>query len=198
MSRLATWIGIGLLTASSLAVKNPARTQKQEIDVQESTLTVRVGKSGLFSPFGHTHEISAPISEGLVSTTAPASVTIRVDSRNMRVMDEDEDVDASVREEIQKTMLGPQVLESERYPEILFRSTAVSADGVDRWVVRGNLTIHGQSRPVDVNVTRSEGHYRGSATVKQTDFGIEPIRAAGGAVKVQNEVRIEFDIRVAQ
>ena len=196
MSRLATWMGIGLLAASSVALKSPARTQKQEIDVQESKMTVHVGKSGMLSAFGHTHEISAPINEGLVSITEPASVTIRVDSRNMRVMDTD--VDESDREEIQKTMLGPQVLESERYPEIIFRSTSVSPNGTDRWAVRGILTLHGQLRPVEVDVRRSEGRYKGSATVKQTDFGIQPVRAAGGAVKVVNEVRIEFDIRVAQ
>jgi polyisoprenoid-binding protein YceI len=189
-------MGIGLLAASSVALKSPARTQKQEIDVQESKMTVHVGKSGMLSAFGHTHEISAPINEGLVSITEPASVTIRVDSRNMRVMDTD--VDESDREEIQKTMLGPQVLESERYPEIIFRSTSVSPNGTDRWAVRGILTLHGQLRPVEVDVRRSEGRYKGSATVKQTDFGIQPVRAAGGAVKVVNEVRIEFDIRVAQ
>jgi polyisoprenoid-binding protein YceI len=196
MIRLASWIEIGVLAVSSLALKSPSRTQKQEIDVQESRLTVHVGRSGMFSAFGHSHEISAPISEGLVSITEPASVTIRVDSRNMRLMDAD--VSATDREEIQKTMLGPQVLESERYPEIIFRSTSVNANGTDRWTVRGILTLHGQLRPVEVDVRRSEGRFRGAATLKQTDFGIQPVRAAGGAVKVQNEVRIEFDIRIGQ
>jgi len=30
--------------------------------------------------------------------------------------------------------------------------------------------------------------------VKQKDFGIEPIVVGGGAVKVKNELRVEFDI----
>ncbi len=196
MNRLIAWLGIGLLAASSLALKNTARSQKQEIDVQESTLTVRVGRTGLFSHFGHDHEISAPIQEGAVSTSEPASVMIRVDSRDMRVMDAD--ASPGEREEIQKTMLGPRVLESERFPEIIFRSTTVNAEGEGRWSVHGSLTLHGQTRPLDIEVTQSEGHYRGSAKLGQTDFGIQPIRAAGGAVKVLNEVRIEFDIRVAQ
>ena len=33
----------------------------EEIDTQKSVMTVRVFKSGLFSAFGHDHEISAPI-----------------------------------------------------------------------------------------------------------------------------------------
>jgi hypothetical protein len=38
------------------------------------------------------------------------------------------------------------------------------------------------------------GHYRGSASFKQSNFGISPIRIAGGTVKVKDEVKIEFDI----
>jgi hypothetical protein len=30
--------------------------------------------------------------------------------------------------------------------------------------------------------------------VRQTDFGIQPVTAAGGAIKVKNEVRVEFEI----
>jgi hypothetical protein len=37
-------------------------------------------------------------------------------------------------------------------------------------------------------------HYRGSASFKQSNFGINPIRIAGGTVKVKDEVKIEFDI----
>jgi len=36
--------------------------------------------------------------------------------------------------------------------------------------------------------------YSGNARIKQTDFGIQPVRAAGGAVKVKNELDVQFDI----
>jgi polyisoprenoid-binding protein YceI len=60
--------------------------------------------------------------------------------------------------------------------------------------VHGDLTVHGQTRPVLVEVTGEAGHYRGSAAVRQTDFGIQPVSAAGGTIKVKNEVRVEFEI----
>jgi hypothetical protein len=47
---------------------------------------------------------------------------------------------------------------------------------------------------VTVKVVRDHDHYRGSASLKQTAFGITPITIAGGAVKVKDEVSIEFDI----
>ena len=36
--------------------------------------------------------------------------------------------------------------------------------------------------------------YSGNALIRQTDFGIQPVRAAGGAVRVKDEVEVQFDI----
>jgi polyisoprenoid-binding protein YceI len=100
-------------------------------------------------------------------------------------------------DEIQKTMLGPEVLDAGRYPEIVFRSTAVEPIGQGSWKVRGDLTLHGQTRPVTVEVRQKDERYIGSSLLKQTDFGIKPIRIAGGTVRVKNEIRIEFDIQLS-
>ena len=63
-----------------------------------------------------------------------------------------------------------------------------------RWTVRGDLTLHGQTRPVKLDVRAQNGHFKGAAPLKQRDFGIEPVSVGGGAVKVKNELRVEFDI----
>jgi hypothetical protein len=47
-------------------------------------------------------------------------------------------------------------------------------------------------------VAEKAGHYVGSALIKLTEFGIKPVKVAGGTVKVKDEVRIEFDIQLAQ
>jgi hypothetical protein len=39
-----------------------------------------------------------------------------------------------------------------------------------------------------------DGRYIGSTTIRQTDYGIRPISALGGAVKVKNELKIDFVI----
>ena len=48
-----------------------------------------------------------------------------------------------------------------------------------------------------VDVKEKSGHYTGHATLKQTDFGIEPVKVAGGAVRVKDEVQVEFDIQLS-
>jgi polyisoprenoid-binding protein YceI len=166
----------------------------KEIDIQKSVMTVRVFKSGLFSAFGHEHEISAPISQGTLSEN-DRSVELTVDARQMRVMDKD--VSEKDRAEIQETMLGPKVLETGQFPEIRFRSTAVESKGAGRWTVRGDLSLHGQTHQVGLEVQGENGHYRGTAELKQRDFGIEPVSVGGGTVKVKDGLRVEFEIVAA-
>ena len=157
-------------------------------------MTVFVGKAGAFSAFGHEHEVSAPIASGTVDPDA-RRVEFTVRTASMKVLDpKTSDKD---REETQKNMTGPEVLEVEKYPEIRFRSVTAERSG-DSWTVKGELTIHGQTQPVSVSVKEQNGHYTGSAKIKQTDFGIKPIKAAGGTVKVKDELRIDFDIQLAR
>jgi polyisoprenoid-binding protein YceI len=170
--------------------------EKRAVDANHSTLKIRVFKTGLFSPFAHNHEIEAPISQGAADLSAAPGVTLNIDARRLRVLDPD--ASAKDRAEIQKTMEGPSVLDSERFPQISFRSTRVEQVGTDHWKVRGDLALHGQMNPVVLDVALKDGRYLGSATIKQRDFGISPVSIAGGTVKVKDEVRIEFDITLAQ
>lgn len=174
---------------STVAVAEP-----QPIDTRKSTLIVRVYRAGVFSAFGHDHEIEAPVASGSVDMVAH-QVELRVSAANLRVRDSD--ASEKDRAEIQRQMVGPEVLDAARFPEILFRSTAAESAGRGAWKLRGNLTLRGTSRLVDVTVSETGGHYTGNAALRQTEFGIRPIRIAGGAVRVKDEVRIEFDIQLA-
>ena len=191
--RLATRVALALaMVLGSVWLATITTAQDQTIDAAKSTLKIRVFKSGLFSAFGHNHEIAAPIAEGTVHLSGDASVRLAIHARELRVLDPE--VSAKERGDVQKTMEGPQVLDVERFPEIAFQSTAVQKKDDKHWTIRGNLTLHGQTSPVQVDVTNNEGHYAGSARLLQHDFGMTPISIAGGSVKVKDEVRIEFDV----
>src|ERR1700681_3521014 len=160
--------------------------QQHTIDAQKSTLTIHVGKTGVFSGLGHEHEVRAPIHSGMAVTDSHPAVEIHVNARELRVIDKGES--EKDRAEVQKTMLGPEVLDSERHQEIVFKSIAAEPASQGRWTLRGNVTLRGQRGPVTVHVTLKDGHYTGEAIVKQTDFGIKPPGKAG--VKAKDEVRI--------
>src|SRR5579863_4225455 len=96
--------------------------QQHNIDTQKSTLTVHVGKTGAFSGFGHEHEVRAPIHSGTADTGPHPAVEVHVDARELRVIDKGES--EKDRAEVEKTMLGPEVLDSEHHQQIVFKSTA--------------------------------------------------------------------------
>ena len=192
---LAALLFLGLLSWM-VAPGYGGQASGRSIDREHSSLKIHVSKSGFFSAFAHNHEIEAPIVSGEVQSTGTSSVELRVDARKLRVLDPD--ISESTRTQIQKTMEGPQVLDAERFPDIHFLSTEVEAKGADHWMVRGTLDLHGQSHLVTVDVTLKDGLYRGSATFKQTAFGITPVTVAGGTVKVKDELKIEFAIALAQ
>ena len=183
---------VNLITPLLLLGTLAAAGQTTPIDPQRSTMTVKVGKAGLFSAFGHNHEIRAPIASGSIAASGAASVELTMEARQMRVLDPD--LSAKERAEVQKTMLSAAVLDSERFPQIHFVSRTIEPDGTNRYRVSGELTLHGMTRPVLVKVEQRGSSYTGSATLKQTEFGINPVTVAGGTVKVKDAIEIAFDI----
>jgi len=183
-------VASGLWMVLSFAA--PVSAQQRPIDTQRSTMTVRVFKSGLFSAFADNHVIKAPVSDGIVEESSTPRVALAVDVSQMRVWDPG--LSQTQRGDVQARMLGPQVLDASRFTHIRFDSTAVEQTGTDRWVVHGNLALHGKTRPITVVVSRERGHYKGETTLLQTDFGITPISIAAGTVRVKDQLAIEFDI----
>jgi hypothetical protein len=169
-----------------------AHGEARTIDAKRSTMTVHVGKTGLFSAFGDNHVVRAPIASGKVEEGPPASVELTVDARGMTVLDPD--FAPEKRAEVQKRMLGPEVLDVEKHPEIRFRSKSVTDAGNGHFRVEGVLELRGKSGPVAFDVSAADGRVKGSAVVSQKAFGIQPIRVAGGTVNVKDELVIDFDI----
>ena len=132
------------LAAMTLMCVLSVSAQQHNIDTQKSTLTIHVGKTGVFSGLGHEHEVYAPIHSGTADTGSHPAVEIHVDARALRVIDKGES--EKDRAEVQKTMLGPEVLDSEHHQEIVFKSTGAEPAGQGRWTLRGNLTLRGQTR----------------------------------------------------
>ena len=169
--------------------------QSTLIDPALSKITIHVDKTGVFSFAGDKHEIAAPLSSGTVDEKA-GTVEFTIDARKLQVLDPQ--LDEKKRAEVQKTMHSPAVLDSTKYSEIKFRSTAVASAAPNAWTVTGDLTLHGQTHPVAVQVKKeargSKAAYSGSAKLKQTDFGITPVAVGGGTVKVKDELKLDFDI----
>ncbi len=187
MRRATFFAACIVLMFSNCLTAEPAAAQR--IDTERSVFTIHVGKAGLFSAAGHAHEVRAPFVRGSMDAGSSPHIDFAVDARTLTVIDPD--LSAEKKAEVQQTMHA-KVLESEKYPEISFRSTSIKPAGERKWAVVGELTLHNQSRLVRAEAQESNGSYTGTSEIKQTDFGIEPVTVGGGLVKVQNELKIEF------
>lgn len=184
LRRALAMIGLGLVPAAS--------AQVHSMDTSQSKLHVYAFKSGLFSGLADNHDVEAPIAEGTIDEAA-FRVRFVIDVRQMKVLDPK--LSSEKRRQVQERMLGPEVLDPARYPHITFESTHVNAGEQNQFLVTGQLSLHGVTRPINARVRKEDGRYLGTCTLKQRDFGITPISIAGGTVKVKDELKIEFDIR---
>ena len=166
--------------------------QEVSIDLARSSITIHVGKTGVFSAAAHEPWINAPIASGTIQESGTPGVEFKVESARMTVKP-DPKVDAKTQATIQKDM-EDMTLEPKKYPEISFQSSRVETTGLGQWKVEGNLSLHGVTKPVNLVVKRNAGAYSGHTTLKQTDFGIKPISIGGGMIKVKNEIEVDFEI----
>jgi len=191
-----SYVTVLVIAAAVCGLGSAARVSAEDrvIDTQRSTVTVRVFKSGLLRAFADDHVIQAPLMEGSLDDSAKPHVQIVIDARRLHVLDPG--LSAKDRQEVQARMLGPEVLDVNRFQWISFHSVAIERRDAGGWLVRGELDLHGQIHPVLVNVSPEKSRYKGSVALRQSDFGIVPISIAGGAVKVKDEIEIVFDIAI--
>jgi polyisoprenoid-binding protein YceI len=194
----------GFLSVMSLAASAQAKTHTYTISADESNVWVFVGKAGLFSALGHDHEIGIKSFSGRIDVpqigARDGSLAIEIETKSFVVLDKE----ASEKDRAKIfSAMHDDVLESEKFPKITFRSVSVSdlkpaGEGSYSLTLSGDLTLHGVTKrialPATVTITPEQLRAVGKYTLKQTDYGIKVYSAGGGTVKVKNEVVINFNI----
>ena len=103
-------------------------------------------------------------------------------------------------EKLDTHLLSADFFDAEKYPTATFVSTGVTAAGEGQLKVAGDLTIHGITRPVvlDVTVNKVGEHpmaktpaagFDARTVIKRSDFGV-----GGYAPAVSDEVTIEITV----
>jgi polyisoprenoid-binding protein YceI len=132
--------------------------------------------------------------EGGDPTTAKIDATIDASSINTRVERRDAD------------LKSPDFLDVAKYPTITFKSTKVETAGKGKWKVTGDLTLHGVTKPVVLDVEGTGdpihdpmGNTRAGASattkINRKDFGLTYNKTLeSGGVMVGDEVSITIDV----
>ncbi len=173
-----------------------------QVGPQAGQLLVKTARTGLGAKAGHdlTLEVTRWRGNVVVALASPAGCAVAVEAEvgSIEVREGTGGVKPLTdgdRAEIKRT-LREKILNAARHPAITFQSTQVSGTPAE-FAVAGDLTIAGVTHPVTVRGTLADGRARGSATITQSDWGIKPYSAFFGALKLRDEVEVEFDVALA-
>lgn len=192
-----------LLAIAQTADPGQAR-EEFRINAGASNLVVHVGRAGVLGFAGHDHEVAVPAVDGRVTfdraDVSRSSVSVEFDAAAMAVTGKGEPPEDVP--EVQRVMRSDRVLDVERHPTITFMSRSVSVleASADRMRLRieGQLTLRGITRPltvpVDLQLSADRLTVTGKATVRQTLFGIRPVTAGAGTVRVKDDVEVVFTV----
>jgi polyisoprenoid-binding protein YceI len=173
------------------------------VDPARSRIEVAVSRGGLLKVLGHDHVIMAKSFSGQIrfdpGSIVDSSVQLNIDARSLVVLD-DPNLSEKDSKQIQDTMEGAKILDTQDFPQITFHSTGVSrtTSAPEGLTLQGRLLLHGVEKeivfPVQVHPEADLLHVTGIVVIAQTDFGIKPIKAAAGGIRVKDQVRVMFEI----
>ena len=178
-------------------------TVTYNLDPSQSKFMAHANRSGLLWFKGHSHHLAASDFSGQVeitpNTITPASLRLVVKAASLHETGADftEQQKQIINKELKEIVLHP-----DQYPDITFQSTNVTAknSGADRYEVKidGNLTLHGITKRIRIPavVTLSGNNLRavGEFSIDRNDFKVKATSAFHGLVRVDDDVKFEFDI----
>jgi polyisoprenoid-binding protein YceI len=171
------------------------------IDAALSSVTVRAFASAVFAPVGNSPTLTVREVAGWARfaprTFDQACVHIKLNACSLTVVESMTEED---RNAIEDTMRR-EVLETEKYPKIMFCSSRVSVSRAgDRqyWInLVGDLSLHGVTDTLPVaaqmalagNTLRAHGEF----TLLHTSYKLKRVSVHGGALRLKDEVKCSFD-----
>jgi len=178
-------------------------TNRFTLNSAQSKFIAHALRGGLLWFKGHEHLVAAREFTGEAQITpetithASLQLVVKADS-----MAETSDAFTEPQKQIINKELREIVLETGKYPEIVFKSTEVKgkllAAGQYDLKIGGDLTLHGVTRqiviPARVTVTGDNLRAVGEFSIDRSDFNVKATSAFHGMVRVRKKVKFTFDI----
>ncbi|MBS0580219.1 MAG: YceI family protein [Proteobacteria bacterium] len=184
------------------------------LDSGQSLLVVLVYRAGALASAGHNHVIASHAVEGTVYVAddpLKSSFEVRIpvagftiDEEPLRAAQHSGEfppgVPDSARQGTREHMLGPDQLDAVHSPLILLRAVRLAPVAGDAQSVSAQVqvTVRDSAHLIEVPV-----HYgyegarlvlHGEAALTQTQLGLTPYSAMLGALQVQDELRVKFNL----
>jgi polyisoprenoid-binding protein YceI len=174
-----------------------AKVTAYKVDPQHSSAQFAVTHLMISKVRGEFHAVNGKVSvdEGDITKS---SVEVTIDASTIDTREPDRD----------KDLKSPHFLDVTKYPTLSFKSTNVEKGTSGHLKITGDLTIHGVTKSVVLDVTEPKSPIKdpwglqrtavsGTAKINRQDFGLtySPTLDNGGLV-VGNEVEITLDVEM--
>jgi polyisoprenoid-binding protein YceI len=182
-----------VLAVFALTLAASAQIESWQLDPMHSAAQFAVRHNGISTVRGAFGKLSGTVQYDPSDVTKTViDVTIDANSVDTRVEPRDKD------------LRSPNFFDVEKFPAITFKSKKVESQGAGKLKVTGDLTIHGMTKEVVLDVEGPNGpnkdprgnqHMGASATtlLNRKDFGVNG--APGG---VGNDVQIILDVEMVK
>ncbi len=189
MKKLSTFL-VGILFTASLWAQN-----NWTIDAAHSKIGFTISHMVISEVEGRFNNYSATITAGENFENAKINVSIEINSINTN------------NEERDKHLKSPDFFDAEKYPKITFISTEFQKVDDENYILKGNLTMHGVTKPVELNVKfggivkdpwgNTRAGFKLSGTIDRYEFGLKynSTLETGGLV-IGQEVEIDAKVEL--
>ncbi len=195
---LSRWATTAALTAA-LSVSASGETTTWKIDPKHSAAQFGVTHMMISTVRGEFHNLDGVIVLDDKDITK-SSVNVTIDAKTLDTREPDRDKDVK----------GANFLDVEKFPTFTFRSNKVEQAGAGKLKVTGDLTIHGVTKSVVLDVDGPKAPIKdpwglqrsaafATAKINRKDFGVNWAKTldTGGAI-VGDEISITLDVEMIQ
>ncbi len=146
-------LSLAILLASSLVAFKFIDKLNWSSDAVHSRMGFTINHFGISEVYGDFKTYDAKLSYTKADLT-DATVELTADVKSVNTGNEMRD----------GHLKGPDFFDAEKYPNLTFKSTAFKKKDAKNYKVEGNLTMHGVTKPVVLDVI-----YNGTATIQKTE-----------------------------
>jgi polyisoprenoid-binding protein YceI len=170
LSILAAVLALGTAPVS-------AAPETYEVDLSHSFAMFRIKHLNVGYAYGRFNDFAGTF---VVDEANPAASSVELTIQVKSVDTNNEKRDQHLR--------SPDFFSANQFPTMVFKSTAVSKSGEGAYEVKGNLTLHGVTKPVTLAMRKTGkgddpwGNHRigfeGTTSIKRSDFGMNKMMEA--------------------
>jgi polyisoprenoid-binding protein YceI len=174
-----------------------------QLGTEHGRILLHTFRDGLAAQAGHDLTIEVGRWSGALTVNddlSPSGLEVQADMTSLIVREGTGGLKPLTdRDRREVAVTARNTLRADRSPAATFTATKFEPDADGGGVISGTLTLAGQSRPLQLQVSNTGAdQYHATTSVVQTQFGIKPYTGFFGALRVRDAVDVDVDVDLSE